>query len=59
MLSDKAMELANLALIGLVFIQVIPGQGFSGFAIVLGILTFTLLHLLAFYLMNKRGGNYK
>ena len=55
MLAEKALELANMALAGIVFVQFLPEASFKGSIAVLGILIFVILHVGAFLLM-KRGG---
>jgi hypothetical protein len=54
MLAEKAMELANMALAGIVFVQFLPETTFRGSIVILGLLIFALLHVGAFFLM--RGG---
>jgi hypothetical protein len=54
MLAEKAMELANMALAGIVFVQFLPEAPFKGSVAFLGFLIFVTLHLGAYFLM--RGG---
>lgn len=55
MVAEKAMELANLALAGIVFVQLVPGQPFGGRATLLGVVTFVVLHIVAYYTMREGG----
>ena len=55
MVAEKAMELANLALAGIVFVQLAPGQPFGGRATFLGVLAFIVLHIVAYYTMKEGG----
>ena len=54
MLAEKAMELANMALAGIVFVQFLPDAPFKGNVAFLGLLIFVMLHWGAYLLM--RGG---
>jgi hypothetical protein len=55
MLAERAMELANLCLVGMVFVQFTPeGQGKLA-AVLMGITAFWVLHIFA-YLVLRIGG---
>ena len=43
------MDLGNMALAGLVFAQLLPGQDVSTRLVVMGIIVFALAQILAFY----------
>lgn len=49
LVAEKAMDLGNLALAGLVFAQLLPGQRVSGRLLVMGVIVFALAQALAFY----------
>jgi hypothetical protein len=55
MLAEKAMELANMALAGIVFVQFLPSASFKSSVAFLGLLIFVILHVGAYFLM--RGGD--
>lgn len=52
MLAEKAMELANAALVGIVFVQFLPNQSFSATIALFGVLTFICIHISAYFLMQ-------
>jgi hypothetical protein len=52
MLAEKAMELANMALAGIVFVQFLPEAPFKGSIALLGFLIFGMLHVGAYFLMR-------
>ena len=56
MFAEKAMELANLSLAGMVFVQFVGSEAIHAGAVWLGWVTFAVLHITA-YLLMKGGEN--
>ena len=54
MLAEKAMELANLALAGIVFVQLVPGMSMNERKLILGGGAFLVLHAFAYIIMKRR-----
>lgn len=57
MLAEKSMELANMALAGIVFVQFLPAAPVKGSIAFLGLVIFAMLHVGAYFLV--RGGEHR
>jgi hypothetical protein len=56
MLAEKAMDLANAVIVGIVLSQFVANEPFKGNIAFMGTVTFVGLHTGAYLLMKKRGG---
>ncbi|MCI0558949.1 MAG: hypothetical protein MN733_10670 [Nitrososphaera sp.] len=55
LLAEKVMDLGNLALASIVFVQLLPDEPFSGRIVLLGVTSFLVCHAVSYYVM--RGGD--
>jgi hypothetical protein len=54
--AEKAMELANLAMAGIAFVQFVPGAPHSLTLLLYGVFVYLTLHAIAFLLMKGGEG---